>query len=140
MGRKKITFDYIRDDKIRRVTLKKRRVGLLKKAIQLSKLTGAKVQLKVYYAKDKSLIEYYSHSEDDFANHHKRSSCVNEYSKFFDHHYDIVQKIDEGALDFINNLSIDLENHIEGINLKSMFSLAKEKLHETDEKYIGEKR
>ena len=52
MGRKKISIQYIDDDKIRHVTLKKRRLGLLKKAMQLSKLTGAKIQLKVYHAED----------------------------------------------------------------------------------------
>jgi len=63
MGRRKIVIKQIEDDRIRRVTFKKRRMGLLKKAIQLSKLTGAHVELKVYYEKDQSLIEYYSNSE-----------------------------------------------------------------------------
>ena len=60
MGRKKIEIEHITDERIRRVTFKKRRIGLLKKAIQLSKLTDAKVQLKVYNEKDESLIEYFS--------------------------------------------------------------------------------
>lgn len=66
MGRKKIQIQYIPDDKIRHVTLKKRRLGLLRKAMQLSKLTGAKVQLKLFHAEDQSFVEYYSHTEDDF--------------------------------------------------------------------------
>ena len=41
MGRKKILIEKIEDEKLRRMTFKKRRVGLLKKAIQLSKLTDA---------------------------------------------------------------------------------------------------
>ena len=41
MGRKKIAMEQITNEKIKRVTFKKRRIGLLKKAIQLSKLTGA---------------------------------------------------------------------------------------------------
>ena len=48
MGRKKIEMDRIEDDRVRRVTFKKRRVGLLKKAMQLSKLTDAKIELKIY--------------------------------------------------------------------------------------------
>jgi len=48
MGRRKINIENIQDERIRRVTFKKRRIGLLKKAIQLSKLTNAIVQLKVY--------------------------------------------------------------------------------------------
>ena len=67
MGRKKIAIQKIDDERTRRVTFKKRRIGLLKKAIQLSKLTDAKVMLKVYHHKDQSLIEYYSHCEDDFS-------------------------------------------------------------------------
>lgn len=63
MGRKKIEIERIDDERIRRVTFKKRRIGLLKKAIQLSKLTDAKVMLKVYHEEDDSLVEYYSHTE-----------------------------------------------------------------------------
>ena len=48
MGRKKIEMGRIEDDRVRRVTFKKRRVGLLKKAMQLSKLTDAKIELKIY--------------------------------------------------------------------------------------------
>jgi hypothetical protein len=48
MGRKKIEMERIEDDRVRRVTFKKRRVGLLKKAMQLSKLTDARVELKIY--------------------------------------------------------------------------------------------
>ena len=66
MGRKKIEIEKINDDRIRRVTFKKRRIGLLKKAIQLSKLTDAKVMLKVYHNEDESLIEYFSQNENEF--------------------------------------------------------------------------
>ncbi len=66
MGRKKIEHERIRDDRIRRVTFKKRRMGLIKKAIQLSKLTDARIMLKIYHAEDDSLVEYYSHDEADF--------------------------------------------------------------------------
>jgi hypothetical protein len=66
MGRKKIEIDRIEDDRVRFVTFKKRRVGLLKKAMQLSKLTGAKVILKVYLEEDDSMLEYFSHVENEF--------------------------------------------------------------------------
>jgi hypothetical protein len=52
MGRKKIEIEKIQDERDRRVTFKKRRIGLLKKAIQLSKLTDAIVMLKVYNKED----------------------------------------------------------------------------------------
>ena len=60
MGRKKIEIKRIDDERIRRVTFKKRRIGLLKKAIQLSKLTDAVIELKIYQREDQSLIEYFS--------------------------------------------------------------------------------
>lgn len=65
MGRKKIEMKLIGDDKIRLVTFKKRRLGLLRKAIQLSKLTGAKLQIKVYWSEDESLVEYCSDYQSD---------------------------------------------------------------------------
>jgi len=90
MGRKKIEIERIKDDRIRRVTFKKRRIGLLKKAIQLSKLTDAKVVLKVYHNEDESLIEYHSHDVSDFDKLSKTSKNIQEYSKFFNRHYNLV--------------------------------------------------
>lgn len=95
MGRKKIEIRRISDDRIRRVTFKKRRIGLLKKAIQLSKLTDAVVMLKVYHKEDDSLIEYYSHAEDDFAHISKTQGKIQEYSKFFNKHYNLVAQLEE---------------------------------------------
>ena len=66
MGRKKIEMERIEDDRVRRVTFKKRRVGLLKKAMQLSKLTDARIVLNIYHEEEDSFLEYYSHSENDF--------------------------------------------------------------------------
>ena len=83
MGRKKIAVEFIKNERNCRVTFKKRRIGLLKKAIQLSKLTDARVMLKVYNQKDNSLIEYYSHTETDFDYLNKESPDIKEYSKFF---------------------------------------------------------
>ena len=95
MGRRKIEIENIKDERIRRVTFKKRRIGLLKKAIQLSKLTNAIVQLKVYQPEDQSLIEYYSHSESDFDDINKSSKKVYEFSKFFNKHYNLVANLEE---------------------------------------------
>ena len=52
MGKKSILIEQIADERIRRVCFKKRRIGLIKKAIQLSKLTDARVMLKVYHKED----------------------------------------------------------------------------------------
>ena len=48
------------------VTFKKRRLGVLKKGMELSLLTNAIVMLKIFDEEDNSLIEYYSHNENDF--------------------------------------------------------------------------
>ena len=52
MGRKKINIELISDDRTNRVTFKKRRLGLLKKAMQLSLLTDAKMVIKIYNPQD----------------------------------------------------------------------------------------
>ncbi len=65
MGRNKIDIKLISDLGIKKVTFKKRAKGLLMKAIELSKLTGAKIQLKVYNQFDQSLLEYFSTSENE---------------------------------------------------------------------------
>lgn len=135
MGRRKIQIESIEDERIRRVTFKKRRIGLLKKAIQLSKLTNAIVQLKVYQEEDQSLIEYYSKNEKDFENISKTSEKVYEFSKFTNKHYDLVANLEEkvtkhGHLNILleeheAEMGDDPEDHLEGINMLQLFSLAK---------------
>ena len=60
MGRKKIDINPIRDERMKKITKKKRRIGILKKAIQLSKLTGAIIYMKIFTPQDKLLLEYIS--------------------------------------------------------------------------------
>jgi hypothetical protein len=48
MGRKKLKIESIDDDKVRRVMFKKRRIGLMKKAMQLCKLTGCMIEMRIY--------------------------------------------------------------------------------------------
>lgn len=52
MGRKKINIELISDDRIKRVTFKKTILGLLKKAMQLSLLTDARMVIKIYNPQD----------------------------------------------------------------------------------------
>lgn len=47
MGRRKIDIEYINDSRVRQVTLCKRRVGLFKKASDLSKLCGVEVAVVI---------------------------------------------------------------------------------------------
>lgn len=97
MGRRKIAIQKINDERIRRVTFKKRRIGLLKKAIQLSKLTDACIELRIYNPKDQSLIEYFSNKDDELNLIKKDSPFILEYSKFYNKHYDLVNKIEESV-------------------------------------------
>ena len=63
MGRGIRTSDLISDDKNRRLTFKKRRIGLLKKAMQLSLISGCEFQLKIFWQEDGSLVEYESNKD-----------------------------------------------------------------------------
>ena len=58
MVRRKI--DQIPNEKNKKITMKKRRTGILKKAMELSKLTDARIYLKIFTPQDKFLLEYES--------------------------------------------------------------------------------
>lgn len=83
MGRKSITFAKIDDVRIRRVCFKKRRIGLMKKAIQLSTLSGCEVELKIYNPEDKSLLHYQSEITHTFRTRVPHNENVKEYMKFY---------------------------------------------------------
>ena len=95
MGRKKIQIAKISDERDRRVTFKKRRIGLLKKAIQLSTLTDCQIVLKVFNREDNSFIEYYSNDAKELEGIAKTSPNVHQYSKFSNAHYDLVSRVEE---------------------------------------------
>ena len=90
MGRKKLQIENVDDERVRRVMFKKRRVGLLKKAMQLSKLTNAMVDLRIYQPDDGSLVEYISSGDNDFSSLKSSSENVQEYSKLENKHYRLI--------------------------------------------------
>ena len=96
MGRRKIEIKHIENQKMRRVTFRKRRIGLLKKAIELSLLTGAKVYLKVYHEKDKSLVEYNSEMDRGELKQMTKENTdkVKKYSFYCNDDRDLVDQID----------------------------------------------
>lgn len=49
MGRNKIEIDYIANSKQRKTTFKKRRLAVVKKAMELSKLSGCSITLQIYF-------------------------------------------------------------------------------------------
>ena len=67
-GRSKDTNQFIDDSKLRKLCYKKRRIGLVKKAMQLSLLTNCEIELKIYYKEDKSLVKYVSEEGQDLEN------------------------------------------------------------------------
>lgn len=60
MGRKKIDISRIEDSKLRQVTFNKRKVGLMKKAIELSVLCDASVAVLIGYNS-----QYYQYASSD---------------------------------------------------------------------------
>lgn len=63
MGRKKIQIKRIEDDRNRQVTFAKRKNGIFKKAMELSKLCDCEIALIVFDSNDK-LYQYSSTSVD----------------------------------------------------------------------------
>ena len=64
--------------------------------MQLSKLTGAIIEFKVFLQEDNSFVEYYSHGEDYAFQHiNPKSPVVDEHARFSNKHYDFVTQIDE---------------------------------------------
>ena len=122
MGRKKISIKKICAERQCRVTLKKRRISLLKKAMQLSILTGAKISLSIYLEKDKSLLEYHSDGVDLNSS---KSIKVAEHAKFTNANYDIVTRLDDtvikhGSINDSDFLSEILAS-VDGRNIAQLF-------------------
>ena len=105
MGRKRIDIKLIENRKNRNSTFKKRRIGLLRKAMELSLLTGTLIQLKIYRPGDFSLVEYFSTMENDFDTIDKNDvSVVKKYHKYFNRDIDVVGNIDD------DDINIRLKN------------------------------
>ena len=111
MGRKRIDIKLIENRKNRNSTFKKRRIGLLRKAMELSLLTGTLVQLKIYKPSDFSLVEYFSSTEQEFDTIVKSDiSVVKKYHKYFNKDIDVVGNIDD------DDINIRLKNKWEESN------------------------
>lgn len=103
MGRKKLQIENVDDERVRRVMFKKRRVGLLKKAMQLSKLTNAMVDLRIYQPDDGSLVEYISSEGNDFSSLKSNSKNVLEYSKLENKHYRLIINLEQRVNNYRNH-------------------------------------
>ena len=94
MGRKKVSISYIEDEKERRTTLKKRRMGVLKKAMQLSILCGSVVQVKVFSPDDYSLLEYNSEQAHIAGHTDKLTDDVHEFVGLSNKNYPDLEELD----------------------------------------------
>lgn len=56
MGRKKIAIEKIQDLRLRTVTLNKRKKGLIKKAMEISLLTGVNISLTILDNSDNRIV------------------------------------------------------------------------------------
>ena len=87
MGRKKISIDYIHDAKERNKCFKKRRIGAVKKLMELTKLSDCKIEMRIFHDEDKSLMEYRSknyETDGQSLNH------IESYMRLNDDDYDIL--------------------------------------------------
>ena len=64
MGKNKLTVRYIENYKSRTGQFKRRRVIVLRKAMELSILTGCQIHLKIFNSGDSSMVEYCSGPKD----------------------------------------------------------------------------
>lgn len=55
MGRKKIQIEKIKDERSRSVTFQKRKIGIMKKAMELSILCDCEIALVIYATNDKCI-------------------------------------------------------------------------------------
>eukprot|EP01006_Ploeotia_vitrea_P000791 TRINITY_DN103656_c0_g1_i1.p1 TRINITY_DN103656_c0_g1~~TRINITY_DN103656_c0_g1_i1.p1 ORF type:complete len:122 (+),score=6.36 TRINITY_DN103656_c0_g1_i1:55-420(+) len=63
MGKKKVTNEYRSERRDRSLCFYQRRVGLLRKAMELATMTGTKVQLRFLNEEHDTLVEFQSHDQ-----------------------------------------------------------------------------
>ena len=128
MGRKKVSISYIDDEKERKTTFKKRRLGLLKKAMQLSIMCDTLVQVKVYNPDDFSLLEYNSEKAHIAGHEDKYTDDVHEYVGFSNENYQDLEELDmkiskSGHAGHEDEDTIRIFEQLDGFNMRSFFSL-----------------
>ena len=138
MSRRKIQIENILDDRNRKVCFKKRRMSLLKKALQLAKLSNCLVYMKVFNPEDFSLLELntFDSNSVNFSSVSAESQEVHEYVKVNKENYLLIEDqitkhghlnlksvnfVDQDKLNFANQISTELK----GFNMNSLFSLTK---------------
>jgi polyhydroxyalkanoate synthesis regulator protein len=90
MGRGIRENEMITGDNMRRLTFKKRRIGLLKKTMQLSLLSQCEISLRIFWKEDGSLLEY--NSDRSPLNQH--DADVLNHAKFTNENFELAQTLE----------------------------------------------
>ena len=92
MGRNKIEIEYILNQKQRKTCFKKRRLAVVKKAMELSKLSGCQVAVQIYCEEDNSLVNYFSQAENKIPSYKSENVC--NYINFSNFDYNELLEIE----------------------------------------------
>ena len=108
MGRKVRETEHIVDQHIRRITMKKRRINLVKRAMQLSLLADCQISISIYWKEDKSMLEYLSVADDVRKTRHDPE--VLQYAGFDNTNYKLCEEVEKqlnkhGRMDTHSELS-----------------------------------
>ena len=132
MGRGKIVIEKIDDPKTRMICFKKRRINLVKKCMQLSKMADCQIQFKIVNDEDKSLMLYNSHPDFDFDTKIKSSVEIDHFVQFHNKDFELCEKLEKMIIhsgnlsgkDKNNTTILDsLISQVEGFNMKQLFCL-----------------
>ncbi|KAG0168437.1 Myocyte-specific enhancer factor 2D [Apophysomyces sp. BC1034] len=110
MGRKKIKIQLIKDDRNRQVTFHKRKLGLMKKAYELSVLCNCDIALIIFNNSNNKLVQYASNDID------KTLMRYTEYDEPFEskHNEDFTESSEQPRDDDSSNeLQSDQENEMD---------------------------
>jgi hypothetical protein len=93
MGRRKLSIEYISDDKKRMNTFKKRQRGIFKKAMQLNILTGHNITVIIQNNKY-SFSEYSSKKCEDLIGEYLTCDDSGSVQKFTNDDYEEFEKVE----------------------------------------------
>ena len=91
MARGHIATEYMEDEKKRLKCFNKRRLGILKKCMQISIISGCKVELKIVNDQDSSYLSYCSGN----TGFERPAESFEQYAKFTNDDYELCEKIEK---------------------------------------------
>ena len=125
MGRGIRSNELIKNNNERGLTFKKRRIGLVKKAMQLNLITQCEISLKIFYKEDGSLLEYNS-AEQPVS---ELEDTIKQHAKFVNKDFELLEQLEHltnkhghmfsGGEEITNRMYSELE----GFNFLQLFTL-----------------